>query len=91
MNHQALPALVWCAPAQAAVNAAAQGAAALGQACWAARPTALAWGPLTADLPAEPFAALAREWQRLGFDLPLPGPAQAAQHLAADEVLAQLW
>ena len=89
----ALPVVLWDARARAAVNAAAQGAAALGEACWAARQAGRPPlpGPLTADLPAEPFATLAREWQRLGVDLPLPGPDQAARHLAADEVLAQFW
>ena len=89
----ALPAVAWDEQAQAAVDAAAQGALALGEACWAARQAGRPPlpGPLTADLPAEPFATLAREWQRLGVDLPLPGPAQAARHLAEGEVLVQLW
>lgn len=89
----ALPAVAWDARAQAAVNAAAQGAAAMGEACWAARQAGRPPlpGPLPADLPAEPIATLARDWQRLGVDLPLPGPAQAARHLATDEVLAQFW
>ena len=89
----ALPAVAWDERARAAVNVAAQGAVALGEACWAARQEGRPpWpGPLTADLPAEPFATLAREWQRLGVDLPLPGPAPAARHLAEGEVLAQFW